>query len=299
VLLFWVSTMSQTTRSEPRLGMPTGQWWLVLPAMLLIVPFFIWPSLLIVKESLSGEGGLLGQYVIIFSNPSIRTVIGYTFYVSALVTLVTLLIGYPLAYVVTHMPRGLAAISIGLIFLPFWVSTVVRTFSWMIILGRRGPLNDLLISLGIISHPLPLIENGVGMIIAMVYIQIPFMVIPLINTMRTIDPSYMLAAGVLGANPFRQVVRVYIPLSLPGVMVGSILVFISSLGFFVTPSLLGGSRTMLAILISQQASRLLNWPLASALATFALILTAFLFVVYQFVRRLSVQAGSSGGRSAP
>lgn len=93
--------------------------------------------------------------------------------------------------------------------------------------------------------------------------------------------------------------RVYIPLSLPGVMVGSILVFISSLGFFVTPSLLGGSRTMLAILISQQASRLLNWPLASALATFALILTAFLFVVYQFVRRLSVQAGSSGGRSAP
>jgi len=266
---------------------PTGYAWSVLPAALLIVPFFIWPFLQIIRESFSSQDGFISQYVIICADPSIRAVIEYTFYVSALVTIITLLIGYPVAYVVTHLSKPLASACIVLIFLPFWVSAVIRTFSWMIILGRRGPLNEALLSLGIIDTPLRLINNGVGMIIAMVYIQIPFMVIPLINMMRSIDPSYMRAAAGLGANPFWQVLKVYLPLSFSGVMVGSILVFISSLGFFVTPALLGGSKTMLAVLISQEASRLLDWPLASALATFALMLTALLFAVYQVVRRLA------------
>jgi ABC-type spermidine/putrescine transport system permease subunit I len=281
-----------------KLGPLTGHAWLVVPAALLIVPFFIWPTLQIIRESLSSQEGLLSQYAIIFADPSIRAVLEYTFYVSAMVTVITLLIGYPVAYVVTHLSKPLASACVVLIFLPFWVSAVIRTFSWMIILGRRGPLNNVLLSTGIIDSPLRLLNNGVGMIIAMVYIQIPFMVIPLINTMRSIDPSYMRAAAGLGANPFWQVLKVYLPLSLPGVMVGSILVFVSSLGFFVTPALLGGSKTMLAVLISQEASRLLDWPLASALATFALLLTAFLFAAYQVVRRLTTPARGKGAVNA-
>ncbi|TGP50829.1 ABC transporter permease [bacterium M00.F.Ca.ET.230.01.1.1] len=268
-----------------------GHLWLLLPAALLILPFFVWPSVLIIGKSFSGDTGPFEQYRIVFANPGIRTVLAYTFYVSAVVTGITLVIGYPVAFVVTHLPKKIAAICVALIFLPFWVSTVIRTFAWMIILARKGPLNESLLAIGILSQPLRLLDNGVGMILAMVYIQIPFMVIPLINTMRTIDPSYMRAAAILGANPFWQIVRVYFPLSLPGAMVGSILVFISSLGFFVTPSLLGGSRTMLSILINQQASRLLNWPLASALATVALVLTAALFLIYKTVRRAAATSG--------
>ncbi|MDF0661718.1 MULTISPECIES: ABC transporter permease [unclassified Rhizobium] len=279
------------TLIERRQRRHSGHLWLLLPAALLILPFFVWPSVLIIGKSFSGDGGLLEQYRIVFTNPGIRAVLAYTFYVSAVVTVITLLVGYPVAFVITHLPKKIATVCVALIFLPFWVSTVIRTFAWMIILGRKGPLNEALMAIGLLSQPLRLLDNGVGMIIAMVYIQIPFMVIPLINTMRTIDPSFMRAAAILGANPFWQIVRVYFPLSLPGAMVGSILVFISSLGFFVTPSLLGGSRTMLSILISQQASRLLNWPLASALATVALVLTAALFLVYKMARGATAKSG--------
>jgi ABC-type spermidine/putrescine transport system permease subunit I len=255
--------------------------WLLLPSALLLVPFFIWPSLIILEHSMSGGDGWFGQYILIMSDPAIRSVLYYTFYIAALVTLITLIICYPIAFVVTHLPKALFTICIALIFLPFWVSTVIRAFAWMILLGHRGPLNELLEAIGVIHSPLRLINDGVGMLIAMVYIQIPFMVIPLINTMRTIDPSFMRAAAVLGANPFWQIVRVYLPLSAPGAAVGIILVFISSLGFFVVPSLIGGAKPMLSIFIEQQASRLLNWPLASALAAFALVLTAVLFILYK------------------
>jgi ABC-type spermidine/putrescine transport system permease subunit I len=266
---------------------------LYVPAALLLSPFFLAPLFVIGTESFTGPQGAGGEYIKVVTDPGIRKVLYNTFYVAFMVTIFSLLIGYPVAYVLARLKGRMATVGIFLIFLPFWASTVIRSFAWMILLGRNGPVNSLLTGVGLIEDPIRFIDNGFGLMIAMTYIMIPFMVVPILNGLRGIDGNLPRAAAVMGANPWRQFLAVTLPLSMPGISVGSTIVFVTSLGFFVTPSLLGGDRTVVSILISEQANRLLNWPLASALAIVVLLLTIAVFAVLRISQVASRRKGKS------
>jgi ABC-type spermidine/putrescine transport system permease subunit I len=266
---------------------------LYVPVALLLSPFFLAPLVVIGAESFSGQQGLAGEYVKVVTDPGIRKVLYNTFYVAMMVTIFSLMIGYPVAYVLARLKGKMATAGIFLIFLPFWTSTVIRSFAWMILLGRNGPVNSLLTGVGLIEDPIRFIDNGFGLMIAMTYIMIPFMVVPILNGLRSIDANLPRAAAVMGANPWRQFLAVTLPLSMPSIAVGSTIVFVTSLGFFVTPSLLGGDRTVVSILISEQANRLLNWPLASALAIVLLLLTIIVFALLRVSQLVSRRKGKA------
>jgi ABC-type spermidine/putrescine transport system permease subunit I len=265
--------------------MGRGYAFLLLPPAVVLLLFFVVPLAVVVGQSLGGPTPGLGSFAATLRTPSTLAVVAYTFQVASTVTAAALLLGYPVAYVASHARGRLLTLCVACVLLPFWTSTVIRTYAWVVILQRRGILNGLLLWAGLADQPLRLTNNGVGMQIAMVHIMLPFMILPLLSSMRGIDATLLRAAAVLGANPWRQFVSVYLPLSMPGVSAGCVLVFISSLGFYITPALLGGPNTMIAVLIEQQASRLLNWPLASALATLLLALTCLLFLAYERAMR--------------
>jgi len=266
---------------------------LYVPVALLLAPFFLSPMIVIGTESFSAPQGPASAYAKVVTDQGIRTVLDNTFYVAFMVTILSLLIGYPIAYVLARLKGKLATVGLFLIFLPFWASTVIRSFAWMILLGRRGPVNSMLLDVGLVEDPIRFIDNGLGLIIAMTYIMVPFIVVPILNGLRAINPNLPRAAAVLGANPWRQFLAVTLPLSVPSVAVGCTIVFVTSLGFFVTPSLLGGDLTVVSMLISEQANRLLDWPLASALAIVVLLLTIVVFALL----RLSQLASRRRGRT--
>jgi len=269
--------------------------WILAPALFFLL-FFVLPIAKVITTSFLGDGISLAAYTALFSDITYVTVLLYTARVALVVTLLTLLLSYPVAWVITGLRGSLLRLCLGLILVPFWTSAVIRSYAWLVIFQRRGALNDMLLWLGVIDVPLRPLSNGVGMNVGMVHIMLPFMILPLLSTMWRIDQTLLRAAAVLGANPFRQFLHVYLPLSMPGVSAGSLLVFITSLGFFITPALLGGGQHMMAaVLIQQQASRLLNWPLASGLGTVLLVSTCLLYILYEKAsHRLGVAWSTAG-----
>ncbi len=222
---------------------------------------------------LSVEGGTLAHFQKAATGELYVTVFLETFRIATIVTGVALLLAYPVAYVLaTASPRWLL---VGLVFLmlPFWTSVLVRTYAWMILLGRNGVLNQALLGLGVTDKPIALIYNTTGVIIGMVHVLLPYMVFPIYSAMLRVDHDLLLAAEGLGASGWNVFRRVFLPLTLPGVMAGTALVFILSLGFYITPALLGGGKViMIAVLIEQQVRQFLEWGFASALSI--LLLTA-------------------------
>jgi putative spermidine/putrescine transport system permease protein/mannopine transport system permease protein len=268
---------------------------LIAPATVLAV-FFIWPLAAVVIRSVIEPAIGLGNYARIFETSTYVRVIGNTMVLAGSVSVVTLILAYPVAWMVSGARGSVLYLCLALILIPFWTSVVIRTFAWMVLFQRRGVLNSLLLSTGLIDQPLRLMHNSIGVHIGMVHILLPFMMLPLLSCMRGIDPTIMRAASVLGANPMRQFIHVYLPLTMPGVSAGLLLVFISALGFFITPALLGGPENMtIAVLIEQQTSRLLDWPMASALATLLLVSTALLYLLYDRISRHLGAAGVFGG----
>lgn len=264
---------------------------LSLPVLFLLV-FFVWPMAGVVLRSFEGGEGIFSQYLTVFERSSYIKVLLYTLQVATTVTVLCLLIAYPVAALVARLQGKWLQIAFALILVPFWTSTVIRTYAWMVLFQRKGVINGMLIDMGLIAEPLRFMHNNIGVHIGMVHIMLPFMLLPLISAFRNIDPSYMRAAGVLGANPIRAFWHVYLPLSMPGVSAGVALVFITSLGFFITPALLGGAHNMMvAVLIEQQVTITVNWELASALASVLLLVTAALYIVYD---RVSRRAGGGG-----
>lgn len=269
-----------------------GYFVILLAPTLFLAVFFLWPMAAVVGRSFGSEGSIFEFYQTVFERSSYIKVLLYTLQVATTVTSLCLLIAYPVAALIARLRGGWLQISFALILVPFWTSTVIRTYAWMVLFQRKGMVNGLLIDLGFIDAPLRLMHNNIGVHIGMVHIMLPFMLLPLISAFRNIDASYMRAAGVLGANPLRSFWHVYLPLSMPGVSAGVALVFITSLGFYITPALLGGARNMMvAVLIEQQVSITVNWELASALASLLLIVTAGLYILYD---RLSRHAGGGG-----
>ncbi|MES0041809.1 ABC transporter permease [Mesorhizobium sp. M0091] len=212
------------------------------------------------------------------------TLIGRTFFVSAIVTLISIALGFPVARFIATQPPSRANMFMFLVLVPLWTSILVRTTAWVVLLQGEGLLNDIIVKLGLSATRLPLIHNRFGVYVAMVHICLPFMVLPLYSVMKSVPTSYTRAAASLGAAPLRVFFKVYLPLVFPGVAAGALLVFIMGLGFYVTPALVGGPRDqMLSYFIATSISRELNWGMAAALSIIlVLIVVVTLFVLRRF-----------------
>lgn len=256
-------------------------WLLLAPALLALTFFLLIPLGKMLGYSLFDPDLTSKHFARIVQEPVWLQVLWITLRTSLLVTLVTLLLGYPVAWVLCKLPVRLASIAIVIIIIPHFTSVLVRTYAWMVLLGSDGFVNQLLRVLGLIDTPLKLMYTPLGVLIGMTYILLPYMVLALYSVMRGIDPQLLRVAYSLGASRFRAFWRIFLPLSLPGVAAGSLLVFIISIGFFVTPALMGSPRdTMIAMVIENQLEVYFNWGFASALSTLLLLCTLLLFWVY-------------------
>ena len=208
---------------------------------------------------------------------------GRTLWLSLVITVLCLLLGYPISYLMATLPVRTSNLLMIMVLLPFWTSLLVRTTCWIALLQQQGVINDLLVWTGLIGEDdrLAMIHNRTGTIVAMTHILLPFMVLPLYSVMKTIPPSYMRAARSLGANPFTAFVRVYMPNTVAGVGAGSILVFIIAIGYYITPALVGGtSGTLISNFIAHHMQVSLNWGLAAALGALLLAAVLALYVLY-------------------
>ena len=269
---------------------------LALPATAYLVLFFVLPLLDMSTRSVTEPPDVgLSNYTRFFEEDANLRVLTNTFWIAILTTLVCLLVGFPFAYLMTVVPGRIAALLLIAVLLPFWSSTLVRTFAWQVILRDTGVINTFLVDLGVASEPLPLIRTTTGVILGMSHILLPFMVLPIWAVLRRIDPEFSRAAANLGASPATAFRRVVLPLSLPGVIAGCLLVFVLALGFYITPALLGGPRDqMISQLIVEQVTRSLDWGFAAAMSVLLMALTlAILFVVSRAVRVQDV-FGSAG-----
>jgi putative spermidine/putrescine transport system permease protein len=206
-----------------------------------------------------------------------------TFVVSAAVTLICLLLGYPLAALIARSSGAVANTLLLLILLPFWTSLLVRTSAWVVLLQSRGVVNSALVWVGLIdaAQPLELIYNRVGVLVAMTHILLPFMVLPIYSVMKSIPPVYMRAASSLGAPPLAVFLRIYLPMSMPGISAGGLLVFILALGYYITPALVGGpGDQMVSYYIAYYSNQVTNWGMAAALSAILLVAVLILYAVY-------------------
>ena len=206
-----------------------------------------------------------------------------TLYMSSLITFLTILLGYPIAFLLASLKTRTSNLLMILVLLPFWTSLLVRTSAWIALLQKEGVINDFLVGIGLIGDDsrLQMIHNQTGTIISMTHILLPFMILPLFSVMKTIPPSYMRAARSMGATPFTAFRRIYFPNTVAGIGAGGILVFILSIGFYITPALVGGTDgTMISNFIAYHISQSLNWGLAAALGTILLLLVLALYILY-------------------
>ena len=251
-----------------------------LPALLLLALFFIVPVVsLLLRSILEPQPGfqnyaqLLGDttYVKIFVN---------TFMVAGVVTLLSVVIGFPVAWTLAIVPSSWSKIVFAVILLSMWTNLLARTYAWMVLLQRTGVINKTLMGLGIIDQPLVMVNNLFGVTVGMTYIMLPFVILPLTGVIRGIDPAILQAAALCGANRWQALWRVLIPLALPGIASGGLMVFVMSLGYFVTPALLGGtSNMMLAEMIAQFVQSLVNWGMGGAAAFVLLVVTLSLYAL--------------------
>ena len=211
----------------------------------------------------------------------LRQVFARTFWIAAVVTIVCILLGYPLAYLISIASPGWAAVMMTAVLLPFWTSLLVRTSAWVVLLQTDGVVNRALQWLGLTSTPLALVFNRTGVYIALVHVLLPFMVLPIYSVMRGVKPEMVRAAISLGASPPVAFFQVYLPQTTPGLAGGSLLVFISAIGFYITPALIGGAGDqMIGYFIAHYVNDTVNWGLAAALGTLLLLSASAVFLVY-------------------
>jgi ABC-type spermidine/putrescine transport system permease subunit I len=289
-------------RSGPPSGGPIVNRWalLCLPVLLFLAAGFLLPLILIAARSVSEfpnsvAPGVLVNYERFFGGEANVRVLGNTFLIAGLSTLVCLAIGYPYAYLMNVVRPRVGGLLLIAVLVPFWSSLLVRTYAWQVLLRDTGIVNSTLLDLGLIGEPIPLIRTLIGVLLGMSQILLPFMVLPIYAVMRRIDPEYGNAAANLGASPSRAFLRVFLPLSLPGVAAGSLLVFVLALGFYITPALLGSpQQTMISEFITVQVQQRLDWGLASAMAMVLMsIALIVLFVASRFVRLRDVFGAAS------
>lgn len=252
----------------------------VTPALVLVAVVFVLPVLALLLRSVLEPQPGLQNYAAIFASTTYLKVLGNTFLVAATVTVATVLLGFPVAWFLAIAPAFWSRLLFAIVILSMWTNLLARTYAWMVLLQRTGIINRTLMDLGLIAEPLPLINNLVGVTIGMTYIMLPFMILPLHATIRSIDPSVFQAAALCGASRWQAFTRVMLPLTASGIAAGALMVFVMSLGYFITPALLGGtSNMMLAELIAQLVQSLLDWGLAGAAALILLTITLAIYLV--------------------
>jgi len=201
--------------------------------------------------------------------------------ISATVTLLCLVLGYPVAWLLANLPEKSSNRLMLFVIVPFWTSLLVRTTAWYVLLQPGGVINSLVMSLGLATHPLPLIFNRTGVLIGMTHVLLPYLILAIYSVMKGVSPVYMRAAQSLGAHPFTAFMRIYVPQTLPGVGAGCFLVFVLALGYYITPALLGGAGDeMISQLIAMQTNTQLNWGLAGALSAYLVIFTAIFYFLF-------------------
>jgi putative spermidine/putrescine transport system permease protein len=256
--------------------------WLVLPAVLVLAVAFLGPVGWLLERAFTFPEPGLQNFAAIWERPVYLKVLGNTLLISAAVTPIVVLLAFPVAHLMAHGSARLRRWLIFLVLVPFWTSLLVRAFATAILLQRHGVVNSALIALGLTDEPLPLLYNFGGLLAGCVQVLLAFVIFPLYSSMARIDPAYMKAAATLGANPVRAFVRVYLPLTLPGLMTGGTLVFISTLGYYVIPALLGGPRQqMISQMIQDQIATFGNWGMAGALSLVLLAVTGALLLLLQ------------------
>lgn len=220
------------------------------------------------------------------------TILLRTFYISFVVTLFCLVLAYPLAWWLASLPARKANLLMILVLVPFWTSILVRVAAWIVLLQSEGLVNRGLMGIGLIDSPLPLLFNRAGVVIAMVHILLPFMILPLYSVMKNVPATYIRAAVSLGSAPLSAFFRVYVPQTYPGISAGALLVFILSIGYYVTPALLGGADDqMLSYYIARYTNVEVNWGMACALGALLLTATMILYGVYRRIGKSELNLG--------
>ncbi len=242
---------------------------LVAPLVVFMLAFYALPVVAMLMRSVSDPVWSVGNYAALPDDTVFLKTFTNTFYTSAIVTLATLVMAYPVALALVRSTRW-APIILVLILLPFWTSVLVRSYAWMVLMGRHGLINEALTAAGLIERPLRILNTPLATQIAMTHILLPYMILPIANALRQIDPSLLRASSGLGASPWRTFLQVTLPLSMPGVAAGVLLVFVLALGFYITPAMVGGPREItLSMLIAQQVDHL-NWAYAATLSAILL-----------------------------
>lgn len=242
----------------------------------------------LLKLSVFDQNGFTLSYLTrFFVQGAYVEVLFITFKTAFFVTFFCLLLGYPVAYLLVKMESdNWKRLIFGLILISFWISLLVRTFTWMILLRSNGVINSTLMSLGIINEPLGLLYNTTGVVVGMTHILLPYMILSLYSVMHGIDKRLMQAAKGLGARPWKAFLQVFFPLSLPGVLSGSLIVFVLGIGYFITPALLGGTQNiMISQLIHNQVNVVLNWNFAAAIAIILLVVTLVLLAISALIAK--------------
>ena len=264
----------------------TSKWsWLaVTPMMIFLLGIFVWPvfSFLMLSFGDSLSAPSFVHYQKIITTPIYRQIIFNTFNIAILVTIFSVIFSYPIVYLLANVSKRMRKFLFILVLLPFWTSALVRTTAWIVILQRKGILNEMLLFTGIFNEPISFIYNFSGVLIGMTHVLMPFVIFPLYAAYKNIDYSLIEAAESLGSKSYQTVKCLIIPLTMPGVIAGSIIVFMSAIGYYITPALMGGPKqTMIAMLIENNINRTLNWELAAALSSVLLFSTLILFIIFQ------------------
>jgi ABC-type spermidine/putrescine transport system permease subunit I len=271
------------------------------PLVVLLLVMLVYPvGQLLLLSVHNGNGFTLIEYKRLFASPVYVDVLLITLKVSLWTTFFSVLTGYPIAYLISSLTRERKNRLLFWVLLSFWTSFLVRTFAWVVLLGRNGVINKILLGLGIIDQPLSLLYNFSSVIVGMVHALMPLAVLTMLSVMENIDRRLPSAAATLGARPGTVFWKVYFPLSLPGVAAGALMVFVTAIGFFITPTLLGGRhQTMITQLIIDQVMQALNWGFAGAISVLLLAVVLVVFLVYDRLVGLSTMTGGSSTARKP
>lgn len=254
------------------------------PALIVLVVLFLVPLARLFSLAFTDPAGSFATFATLGESTVYRRVAMNTLVVSAAVTGISIVLAWPVSYFLSRLSGFWFSLVLYCVLFPFWISVLVRTFSWMMLLERNGPLNRLLMNSGLADRPLALLFNDTGVMIGMVHVLLPYMILPLYGAMVRIDRRLLLASDGLGAGMIDTFRRVYLPLCLPGLAGGAIIVFLMSLGFFITPALLGGANAItLSMLIASFVNDRLAWPLAAAAS---LILLVTVLAILGLARKL-------------
>ena len=249
---------------------------LTLPYLVLVTALIIIPIGWLFYMSFIGRDGTLSleNYTRMIDSKAYMRIFITTFKISILTTLICAMLGYPLTYFMSQLPKKWAGLCMIGVLIPFWTSLLVRTYAWLVLLQKKGIVNTILVDLELISAPIKFVHNTSGTLIGMAHIMLPFLILPLYANMRTIDKDCIRAAASLGATPSRAFWTVFFPLSIPGLLAGLLIVFVLCLGFYVTPAILGGGRVIMAAMkISSNIELYFSWGAASALGVVLLVAT--------------------------